>query len=90
MEALAKFLEFMRVPIKYIIGAFVISAIFIFSPASLLSSLGVPKYREAGKVYFGILLLILAVMIVAAIAGVALEKNGATERSDSSSSPLRR
>lgn len=37
MESLAKFLEFMKVPIKYIIGALVVSALVVFSPDSFVT-----------------------------------------------------
>lgn len=74
LDALAKFLEFLKVPIRYIIGAFVVSAVFVFTPDSFLTSLGVLKYRQEGKLYFGLLFLALFALIVAAIAGFAIEK----------------
>lgn len=75
MEALAKFFEFVKLPIKYLVGAFVVSAIFLFAPDAFLSRLGALRYREESKVYFGLLLAILAVAIIAAIVGAAIERS---------------
>lgn len=74
MEDFAKFLKLLQVPIKYIIGAFIISATFVFAPDRFLAALGAIQYRQKGKSYFGLLFLILAAMIIARIAGYAIDK----------------
>jgi hypothetical protein len=65
MDALAKFLEFLKVPTRYLFSAFVVSAVFLFAPESFLKALGVSQYREKGKFYCGLLFLILAVILIA-------------------------
>jgi Super-infection exclusion protein B len=74
MEALAKFFELLKAPIRLIIGAFVVDAILVFGPNSFLKRLGVLQYREEGKPYFGWLLALLTAWIVAAIAGAIEDK----------------
>jgi hypothetical protein len=74
MEAFAKFLEFLKVPIKYIIGLFVVGLVFLFAPGSLLNKFGLLNYREEGKAYFGLVSLILAVLIIGAIVGALIDK----------------
>lgn len=75
MESLAKFFEFLNVPLKYVIGAFVVSAILIFAPDGFLRRLGLLSYREEGKPYFALLLAILAVLIVGATVSPAIERS---------------
>jgi hypothetical protein len=69
-----KFFELLKVPTKYVIGAFVVTVIFLFAPDSFLTTLGVLKYRTEGKSYFGILLLLLSVLLFGAIADATKDK----------------
>jgi hypothetical protein len=74
MDQLAKFFELLKVRIQIIIGAFAVDAFLVFGPDSFLKKIGVLTYREKGKPYFGWLLALLSVWIVAAIAGFIQEK----------------
>lgn len=74
MDALAKFFELLKVPIKYVIGAFVVVGTLLFAPESFLKALGIWQYREKGKFYFGLLFLILAVLLIGAVADASIEK----------------
>lgn len=75
MEALHRFLELMRLPIRLVIGALGALAVFFVAPDSWLSALGLLQYKPTEKTSFGILLLVLIGSIFASAAGAALDKH---------------
>lgn len=48
-KAVKAFLDFLKQPLKYIIGLGVVAAIALFSPDSLINQMGLLKYRDEGK-----------------------------------------
>lgn len=71
MEVVLKFLELVRIPFRYVFGAFVANVLFLFVPDRYLGALGVLKYRETERAYFGLLFFVLLAVIVAAIVDAA-------------------
>jgi Super-infection exclusion protein B len=67
VEVALKFLELVRVPFRYVFGAFVANVLFLFSPNRYLTALGVLKYRETERAYFGLLFFVLLAIIIAAV-----------------------
>jgi hypothetical protein len=68
MEVVAKFLELVRTPFRVVFGAFVAGTVFLFAPNRYLTALGLLKYRETEKPYFGLLFFVLlAVIVIAAV-----------------------
>lgn len=69
-------LDFLKQPLKYSIGLGIVAAIALFSPDSVISQMGLLKYRDEGKLYLGgLLLLCIAVAIANAIGLVADKYN---------------
>lgn len=71
-KAMKAILDFLKQPLKYSIGLGAAAAIALFFPNSVVTQMGLLKYRDEAKPYLGgILLLCMAVAIAAAIgAGV--------------------
>ena len=65
--ALTKFFDLLKIPRPYIVALFVVDAVFLLVPKPFLESIGIIQYREKGKSYFPLLLLIVSVLTVAAI-----------------------
>jgi hypothetical protein len=74
LEAIAKFFELLKVPIRVIFGACVAAAIVLFSPDVLVEKIGLLKYRDEYRTYFGIGVLLLIAIVIAKIIGAADEK----------------
>lgn len=75
MEALHRFLDLMRLPVRLVIGALGALAVFFVAPDSWLSAVGILHYKPTEKTSFGILLLVLIGSIFASVAGAVLEKH---------------
>lgn len=72
MEVFIKFFELVRTPYRYIFGAFVTNILFLFAPDRYLAALGVLKYRQTEKPYFGLLFFLLLTITIAAIFDAAV------------------
>jgi hypothetical protein len=67
LEAIAKFLELMKVPIRVVFGVCVSAAIVLFAPDKFVGLLGLLQYREKYRFYFGIAVLLLIAIAISKI-----------------------
>jgi hypothetical protein len=67
MEVAVKFFELVRMPFRYVFGVFVANVFFLFAPDRYLVVLGVLKYRQTERPYFGLLFFVLLATTIAAI-----------------------
>jgi hypothetical protein len=74
LEAIAKFLELMKVPIRVVVGVCVAAAIVLFAPDKVVGLLGLLQYREKYRFYFGIAVVLLIAIVIAKIIGAVDEK----------------
>src|ERR1700733_13946598 len=68
--------ELLKQPLRYSVAIGIVVAIVLFSPDSIVNQLGMLKYRDEGKPYFGaILLLCIALTIASGIGAVGSKIN---------------
>jgi hypothetical protein len=70
-KAVKALLEILKQPLKYAIGVGVVAAIALFSPDSVIDRMGLLKYRDEGKPYLGIALLLCFAIAIANAIGFA-------------------
>ncbi|HUN28582.1 MAG TPA: superinfection exclusion B family protein [Alphaproteobacteria bacterium] len=57
--------ELLRQPLRYSVAIGIVVAIVLFSPDSVVNKLGMLKYRNEGKPYFGVILLLCIALTIA-------------------------
>jgi len=75
MEALGKLFELIKVPIRYVIGVALVNSFVLFCPNSWVDRIGLLKYREDGKSYLGLSLLVLGAIIISNFAGFLIARS---------------
>lgn len=64
----------LKQPLKYSLGLGIVAAIVLFSPNSIIDKLGLLKYRDEGKPYLGVALLLCIAIAIASGIGVGVRK----------------
>lgn len=57
--------ELLKQPLRYSIGLGIVAAIVLFLPSSMVEKLGLLKYRDEGKPYLGVVLLVCIAIAIA-------------------------
>ena len=66
--------ELLKQPLRYSVAIGIVGAIVLFSPDSVVNKLGMLKYRDEGKPYFGAILLLCIALTIASGIGAVGEK----------------
>jgi len=66
--------ELLKQPLRYSVAIGIVVAIVLFSPDSVVNRLGMLKYRDEGKPYFGAILLLCVALTIASGIGAVGEK----------------
>jgi len=66
--------ELLKQPLRYSVAIGIVVSIVLFSPDSIMSHLGLLKYRDEGKPYFGVILLLCIALAIAGAIGAVVEK----------------
>ena len=66
--------ELLKQPLRYSVAIGIVVAIVLFSPDSIMNQLGLLKYRDEGKPYFGAVLLVCIALALASGIGAVSEK----------------
>ena len=73
MDALVKILALFKQPVRYIIGIACVTAAILLSPDSFIDKLGLLKFRQQWKPYFGAALALCAAIIIANLIGYTVK-----------------
>ncbi|MGA8475805.1 MAG: superinfection exclusion B family protein [Candidatus Cybelea sp.] len=68
------FFELLKQPLRYSIAIGMVVTVVLFSPDSIMNKMGLLKYRDEGKPYFGAILLVCIAFAIASGIGAAGKK----------------
>jgi hypothetical protein len=74
LDILVKIFAFFMEPVRYIIGLGIVAAIALFSPDPIIKKIGLLQYRDEGKPYLGVVLLLCTAIIIANVIGFGARK----------------
>jgi len=74
MEAFAKFLELLKVPTNYVVGALVMLLLIIFIPESIVSNIGFSAYRKQGQSYLWVALIFTIFILLSRLIGAVAKR----------------
>src|ERR1700693_3001638 len=66
--------ELLKQPLRYSVAIGIVVATVLFSPDSIMNQLGFLKYRDEGKPYFGVVLLVCIILTIASGIGAVGKK----------------
>jgi uncharacterized membrane protein len=69
VEGLTQLLGMMKMPLRYFVGLAAALGFVLLAPATIISRFGLLKYREEGKLYLGLSLILLGAIITSQVIG---------------------